>query len=99
MSELFLKNYYNSYNLYAISYNQFIYTNIHIHTTIGVDLLALSRHSNLFLSTFCLNFFQLCIPICSYIFGLAPLAGPWFLRSPSLLNQVTHSDMILLKCT
>jgi len=43
--------------------------------------------------------FQPFIPIWSYIFGWAPLAKPRSLSTPSLLNQVTQSDMILLKCT
>src|SRR6218665_1370330 len=31
----------------------------------------------------------------SYVYGWAPLAGPRSLRSPSLLNQVTHNDVRL----
>jgi len=59
MSELFLKIIItHMYNIYTISHNQIIYTNIHIHITISVDLLALSRHSNLLFSTFCFHFFR-----------------------------------------
>src|SRR6218665_2238746 len=107
MSELFLKNYYNPYNLLTISYNQFIYTcaDIHrpIHTAISVDLLALSRHSNLLFyfftillySTFCFHFSTFNSNLILHLW-VGPFSGTPSLRSPSLLNQVIH-DMMLFK--
>src|SRR6218665_1603367 len=71
-------------------YNQFLYTNIHIHNTISVDLLALSRQSNLLFQPFAFIFSTF---YSNLIFGWALLVGPRSLRSPFQLNQVTHSDM------
>jgi len=59
MSELFLKYYYNPYNHYAISYNQYTYTNTYIiHTAFSVDLFVWSSLIYFF-STFYLHCFNL----------------------------------------
>src|SRR6218665_23511 len=91
-SELFLKISITRITFIQLATTNLCNTNIHIHTAISVDLLALSRHSNLLVSTFCFHFFNLL-----FQFDPTSLDGPQLYRSPSLVNQVTHNDMILLK--
>src|SRR6218665_1542557 len=70
---------------------------IYIYIPHSVHLQTLSKYFNFLFSTLCLHYFvfQPFIPIQSYVYGWAPLAGPRSLRSPSLLNLVTHNDMRL----